>query len=318
MIFLFLKNHLFSVLIIVVLATAISPTEGSLTAQDNSDNVVATINQDRIYEGPLLAQLKSLAGDTPSDSDAYQRLRRQVLESAIQRRLALAYLEIINQRASHDDIQLEIIRLEKRLALKNQTVADYLQQKHINRQELEHRIDWQLSWPKYSNQFLTDSNYENFFKQRRTHFDGTRLLVSQILLHIQQRPLRTETQTLALAKEILHLIHENEVTFADAAKQFSDSPTGKKGGLVGSIEYDGAMPREFNQAAFKLKPGEISAPVKTTFGYHLIQLNDITEGSITWQMARPRLRKAMIQYLLNFLTDEGRKIATVEISKDWK
>jgi parvulin-like peptidyl-prolyl isomerase len=149
-------------------------------------------------------------------------------------------------------------------------------------------------------------------------FDGTQLLVSQILLHVKQEPTRTEKQTLALAENLLARIREREITFAEAARQFSDSPTGQKGGIVGLIEFNGAMPREFNTAAFKLKPGEISEPIKTAFGYHLIKLNNVTPGTITWQMARPSLRKALIAHLLNFLTEEGRKISTVELSEDWK
>ena len=314
----FPKHHFFFLTWFAGVSSVLLATGRSGIAQDTADVVIATVNDEHIYQGPLLAELKSLLDDTPTDSDAYQRLRNQVLNSAIQRRLALAYLERINQRASDDDIKLSIIRLEKRLALKKQTLNDYLNEKQINREELEHQIAWQISWPKYSQQFLTDKNYENFFNQRKMQFDGTQLLVSQILLHVDQQQVRTEKQTLELAKDLLTRIRQEEVTFVDASREFSDSPTGKKGGMVGLIEFDGAMPREFNTAAFKLKSGEISEPVRTAFGYHLIKLNDITPGTITWQMARPSLRKALIEHLLEFLTEAGRKISTVELSGDWK
>ena len=314
----FPKHNVFFLSLFAGMAILLLATSRYVTAQDAADVVIATVNDDPIYKGPLLAELKSLLGETSTKSEAYQRLRSQVLQGAIQRRLALAYLERINQRASDDDIKLGVIRLEKRLALKNQTLKDYLNEKQINREELEHQIAWQISWPKYSRQLLTDKNYENFFNQRRMQFDGTQLLVSQILLHVDQQQVRTEKQTLELAKDLLTRIRQEEVTFADAAREFSDSPTGKKGGMVGLIEFDGAMPREFNTAAFKLKSGEISEPVRTAFGYHLIKLNDITPGTITWQMARPSLRKALIEHLLEFLTEAGREISTVELSEDWE
>ena len=314
----FPKHNVFFLSLFAGMTILLLATSRYVTAQDTADVIIATVNDEPIYQGSLLAELKSLLGETPTKSEAYQRLRSQVLQGAIQRRLALAYLERINQRASDDDIKLGVIRLEKRLALKNQTLKEYLNEKQINREELEHQIAWQISWPKYSRQLLTDKNYENFFNQRRMQFDGTQLLVSQILLHVKQEPTRTEKQTLALAEKLLARIREKEITFAEAARQFSDSPTGQKGGIVGLIEFNGAMPREFNTAAFKLKPGEISEPVKTAFGYHLIKLNDVTQGTITWQMARPSLRKALIAHLLNFLTEEGRKISTVELSEDWE
>ena len=122
----FPKHHFFFLTWFAGVSSVLLATGRSGIAQDTADVVIATVNDEHIYQGPLLAELKSLLDDTPTDSDAYQRLRNQVLNSAIQRRLALAYLERINQRASDDDIKLSVIRLEKRLALKKQTLNDYL------------------------------------------------------------------------------------------------------------------------------------------------------------------------------------------------
>ena len=318
MIFHFLNNHFRTTqaVLCIVMALTLSPVIGQHTPETD-DEIAARVNDDLVFEASLLTELKSLAGNIPEDSEAYLQIRNQLLQSAIDRRLALAYLKKISQHTSDDDIDLALIRLEQRLALKNQTLDDYLAEKNINRQELKHRIAWQISWTKYSSQFLNDKNYEGFYKQRKTQFDGTQLHVSQILLHIDPNQ-RNDDETLSLAESILQQIHDEELSFVDAAKKYSDSPTGKTGGVVGLVQFDGAMPMEFNQAAFALKPGEISKPVRTTFGYHLIKLNEIQEGKTSWQMARPRLRKAMIEYLLTFLTEQGRKISMIEISEDWK
>lgn len=56
----------------------------------------------------------------------------------------------------------------------------------------------------------------------------------------------------------------------DLARQFSDCPSKDRGGRLGSFGR-GSMAPEFEQAAFALKPGEISGIVETPFGFHLIQ-----------------------------------------------
>lgn len=71
------------------------------------------------------------------------------------------------------------------------------------------------------------------------------------------------------AKEILAEIQQGK-SFEDLAKSKSLCPSGKKGGNLGWFSH-GQMVREFQKAAFELKKGEVSSPVKTQFGWHLIK-----------------------------------------------
>lgn len=59
-------------------------------------------------------------------------------------------------------------------------------------------------------------------------------------------------------------------SFEDLAKRFSLCPSSRNGGDLGMIR-EGQTVKEFEDAAFALSENEISAPVKTSFGFHLIQ-----------------------------------------------
>ena len=63
-------------------------------------------------------------------------------------------------------------------------------------------------------------------------------------------------------------------SFEEVAKLKSLCPSGKKGGSLGWFGRN-QMVKEFENAAFSLKKGEISKPVKTQFGWHIIKVIDI-------------------------------------------
>jgi parvulin-like peptidyl-prolyl isomerase len=76
-------------------------------------------------------------------------------------------------------------------------------------------------------------------------------------------------KTLTEAQAIKACIDRGE-SFSEIAKQASLCPSGKKGGDLGSFGR-GQMVKQFETAAFQLENGQISDPVKTEFGYHIIK-----------------------------------------------
>lgn len=59
--------------------------------------------------------------------------------------------------------------------------------------------------------------------------------------------------------------------FGDMAKQYSTCPSGARGGDLGEFS-PGQMVREFNDVCFNDEVGVVHGPVKTQFGYHLIEV----------------------------------------------
>lgn len=79
-------------------------------------------------------------------------------------------------------------------------------------------------------------------------------------------------------KAIREKIASGELTFEEAANQYSSCPSKEQGGNLGAFSK-GMMVPEFEAAAFELPIGEISEPVQTQFGYHLIKVEAKNEGS---------------------------------------
>ena len=75
------------------------------------------------------------------------------------------------------------------------------------------------------------------------------------------------------AKDLKTKIDNNEISFEDAAKEYSQCPSKAQGGDLGYFGR-GMMVKEFETAAFDGEVGKVTDPVKTQFGWHLIKVVD--------------------------------------------
>jgi parvulin-like peptidyl-prolyl isomerase len=104
------------------------------------------------------------------------------------------------------------------------------------------------------------------------------ILLIPLQLHAQHAPAtEAERQALKKAQQIYKEL-QHGADFAEMARKYSDDPDSReKGGEIGYVEQGWLLPA-YEKAALKLSEGEFTEPVKTEFGYHIIQLIGIREG----------------------------------------
>lgn len=93
-------------------------------------------------------------------------------------------------------------------------------------------------------------------------------------------------------QQIRQKILDGSAKFEDMAKQYSDDGSASKGGDLGWVS-PGETVSQFEQAMDQLKPGEISQPIKSPFGYHLIQVLERRKQDVTSEHERARARQAI-------------------------
>jgi peptidyl-prolyl cis-trans isomerase C len=103
--------------------------------------------------------------------------------------------------------------------------------------------------------------------------------------------------------------------FVALAKEKSKGPSGAKGGDLGYFTKDKMVP-EFANAAFALKVGDVSAPVKTGFGWHVIKVVDRRKiKGPTFAERAPEIRQAMSQAIAEQVLADLSKATKVEMFK---
>jgi len=117
-------------------------------------------------------------------------------------------------------------------------------------------------------------------------------------------------KTEAEARDVAELINRGQ-EFAELAKKKSTGPSGPRGGDLGYFSQ-GDMVKEFETAAFKLKVGQVSEPVKTKFGWHLIKIEDKRKAA-PFEEVKDQVKTELIYKKAQEVLAGLRKAAKVEI-----
>ena len=93
--------------------------------------------------------------------------------------------------------------------------------------------------------------------------------------------------------------------FAELAKQYSEGPSKDKGGYLGSFKRE-AMVKPFADKAFSMQAGEVSDPVRTRFGWHIIKVEKVNEATVsTLADAKDQIRKKLTDEYARQLAYDG-------------
>lgn len=116
---------------------------------------------------------------------------------------------------------------------------------------------------------ITDEDAQAYYDANKEKFQKPETVSAKHIL------MDTEDTLETIKKDI----ENGVITFEDAAKENSTCPSGQKGGDLGEFGR-GQMVKEFEDAAFAAKIGEVVGPVKTQFGYHLIKVEKRSDAAI--------------------------------------
>ncbi len=145
---------------------------------------------------------------------------------------------------------------------------------------------------------------------KKTYEEGLARLEPESEVRARHILVKTEDEAKAISKEL-----EGGADFIELAKKKSIGPSNVKGGDLGYFGKDQMVP-PFAEAAFALKAGGVSKPVKTRFGWHIIKVEDVREKPApTFEDIRESMRMALLRNQAIETVGNLRKAAKIEIIK---
>lgn len=167
-----------------------------------------------------------------------------------------------------------------------------------------------------------DEAAKNFYEDNKMRFERTeQVRLHHILVKVEKPDDQAEWDAAEKKAKMLRAdVAKKDADFAAIAKEHSDGPMAATGGDLGFRER-GLLPEEIDAVAFQMKVGELSQPVKSPFGWHILKLADRAEAGIVpfeeiSEQLKSQLKTEAINAALTTLLSELRASATVERHPD--
>lgn len=259
------------------------------------NTVAATVNGQAIMEVAVQRGLRRW----PAESQA--QVRGEIINYLVDKTLVDQYLAQQRIAVSNEDVEAKMKLIRDEIAKQGTSVDKVMKELYLSDAELRVEIAGQLRWEKLLGDQATDKVLREMFDSNKEMFDYSQVRARHILLggNDAKELEQAKARVLALKKQIDDtvakgvaivpasadaLAREKERTklmdeaFAAAAQKESTCPSKAQGGDLGFFPRAGSMVEPFAIAAFRLKPYQLSEPVVTQYGVHLIMVTERKPG----------------------------------------
>jgi len=280
--------------------------------------IVARINDYEIndieYKAELSKVLEKLRIEQPT-----REAKLRAIEQLIDGYLLLSKAREADIEVSRDEIDSKFIDFTLQFNSKDEYQINL---KHLGLDEsiLRKRIEDELMIKKYIDQNFPPQEDIPIDKLKTVYLENKEAFITQEMVKashilIKGNGNKIQQKVLKIKDEI-----RNPADFCQKARECSECPSCCKAGDLGYFPR-GRMVREFEDAAFNLNLNEISEPIKTKFGYHLIMVTDYKKSKVASfdevkDALKKRLQKIDSELRLIKYLKELRSKAEIEIYQD--
>jgi peptidyl-prolyl cis-trans isomerase SurA len=247
------------------------------TAQDVI-RIAAIVNDEIISVFDLENRVRLVAATTnlPAREDVFKRIEPQVLRTMINERLRLQEAVRLNIRINQREINGTIAGLARRNKMTPAQLWSFLGRRNVDRSALEMQTRARLAWIKIINRRIArqisvgQDEINDELVRLRQLLGKPKLRVAEIFFSVDSPD--AEPRIREIAERLIQQV-VNGAKFEALAREFSQSTTAGRGGDLGWIT-DAELDEELAATISVMQPGQISQPVRSLIGYHILYLSD--------------------------------------------
>ncbi len=241
-----------------------------------------------------LATYKAVLARNRMSPESFESMQFQALKEQKVRDLVLSTLSVSDQEArawyTHNKTQVGIEYLVfdpaayEDIAVDTKALADFY---GANKEKYKSKAELTVKYLEFAvNDYtdrvsISDDDVKAYYEENLDNYKvPEKVEARHILIRVPQDADEATVEAARKEAETIHAKALGGEDFSALAKSFSQGPTKENGGYLGTFAKD-AMVKPFADAAFLLAPGEISKPVRTQFGWHVIKVEAKLAASTT-------------------------------------
>jgi peptidyl-prolyl cis-trans isomerase SurA len=253
----------------LLLAGPAAAQETRIAAVVNDDIVSLADLQERVH----LALVSSNIEDTPQNR---QRIAPQVLRGLIDEKLEMQEAKRLNVKVGDDEVGEALRRIEQQNNLAAGGLDGFLGQRGLSKSTIVDQLTATLAWGKLVRRrygqsiVVTDDEINEALAKLKENIGQPLSRVAEIFLAVDDP--RQEEEVRRAAERLIEQLRSG-APFPSIAQQFSHSATAAVGGDIGWVQAAQLMP-ELAQAVERLRPGQVSQPVRAGAGFYILYVID--------------------------------------------
>lgn len=242
-------------------------------------DVVATVNGEKVSRKDFDRRINVIRR---MNQEVTRSTEIMVVKQLAMKVLLKQFVKEQNIDVSDNDVQGEVEKI--RYFLKSnqnnseKPLEEILEAQGSSISELEDEVRRTLALSKYLDKVVSDDEKRSYFDANKSAFNGEKVKASHILIDTTKLETDAELEKARQKIEEIKKEIDNGADFAEMARKYSTCPSAESGGDIGFFQRKGSIVEEFAIVAFSMEVGEISEPVETQFGYHIIKVTDKEEG----------------------------------------
>ena len=238
--------------------------------------IIAVVNEDAVSLFDLRERIKMVifSSNMQDSPKMRERLEPQVLRALIDEKLQKQAAKRYNIKVDRKEVDKALRMIEKQNGLPPGGLKIRLEKAGVRMSTLVEQIETTIAWSKLVNRRMTrnivigDNQIDEALARIRANLNKPSHLVSQIFLAFGGPD--NAAKTLADANQLVTQIR-NGAAFTSLARQFSQDAAARNGGDLGWVQQ-GELDQELDRALIDMRPGQISEPIRTSSGYHILLL----------------------------------------------